>query len=474
MDEEQISPGARWMKALQEIIPEVSAAAVFLGPHGVGDWQQREIEACLQENVHRGMPVIPIPLPHLPDSFKIPAFLKNHSWIDLRPGLLEAELDRLARAVKKDPVSFPPKKVPPRPPRGPNLPFLPPGDLLEGRGTGIDPNLSAVAIDLNNLASSPNGLAKTREESQSPERAVVKVQHRRNRDLLARPIPLPEKGSEILGILFIVAGIFLVLGLSSYNPQDPSLLHPSAKEGARAHNWIGSVGAHISALVFGFFGPTCLLIPLFLVAAGWWRLRRQGAPKGVGRSYGAMLLLAAVSALLHIGFGRINWRDGSVAAGGAIGALVTELLESRLNHAGTLVVLGVTVVCGLVLVVRSTLGNLPAKIRDRLRQAWQYSVLARERRRERREKERTRRRVIIKHLQRVAEEKQRNTPPPPPDSHRPSMAASEPLMRRALKIGDPHDLRDYGRVAGEGAGAVPEEGEGAGGTGGAGGGALTE
>ncbi|HEX3552018.1 MAG TPA: DNA translocase FtsK [Thermoanaerobaculia bacterium] len=250
-------------------------------------------------------------------------------------------------------------------------------------------------------------VAVIRKKSQSPE----------------RPTLSPEKGSELLGLVLMAAGIFLVLSLGSHHPQDPSLLHRVAEDGARAHNWIGAVGAHISALAFGFFGLTCLLIPLFLLAAGWRRLRRRGAPRVVGRGFGALLLLASVPALLHLGLGRINWLDGSVAAGGAFGVLLTELLESRLDLAGTLVVLGLAVACGLALVVQSTLGDLLAAWRDRLRQVWQKAVLARERRRERREKESNRRRVITKHLQRVAEEKQKNAPPPP-ESHRPSMAAA--------------------------------------------------
>jgi S-DNA-T family DNA segregation ATPase FtsK/SpoIIIE len=250
-------------------------------------------------------------------------------------------------------------------------------------------------------------VAVVRKKSQSPE----------------RPTFSPEKGSEILGILLLAAGIFLVLSLGTHHPQDPSLLHRVPEEGVHAHNWIGSVGAHISALAFGFFGLTCLLIPLFLLMAGWRRLRRRGAPKVVGRGFGAVLLLASVPALLHIGLGRINWLDGSVAAGGAFGVLLTELLESRLNLAGTLVVLALGVACGLALAVQSTLGDVLASWRDRLRQLWQSWVLARERRRERREKERNRHRVITKHLQRVAEEKQKNAPPPP-ESHRPSMAAA--------------------------------------------------
>ncbi len=250
-------------------------------------------------------------------------------------------------------------------------------------------------------------VAVVRKKSQSPE----------------RPTLSPEKGREIFGLVLLAAGIFLVLSLGSHHPQDPSLLHRVPEEGGRAHNWIGAVGAQISAMAFGFFGLTCLLIPLFLLVAGWRRLRRQGASKVVGRGFGAVLLLTAAPALFHIGLGRINWSDGSVAAGGAFGVLLTDLLESRLNLAGTLVVLGLAVACGLALAVQSTLGDLLASWRDQLRGLWQSWTLSRERRRERREKERNRRRVITKHLQRVAEEKQKNAPPPP-ESHRPSMAAA--------------------------------------------------
>ncbi|HEV2855932.1 MAG TPA: DNA translocase FtsK 4TM domain-containing protein [Thermoanaerobaculia bacterium] len=251
-------------------------------------------------------------------------------------------------------------------------------------------------------------VAIVRKKSQTPE----------------RPTLSPEKGRELLGLMLLAAGIFLVLSLGSHHPQDPSLLHRVASDEAHARNWIGAVGAHISAVAFGFFGLTCLLIPLFLLVGGWRRLRRRGARKVVGRGFGALLLLASAPALLQIGLGRLAWSDGSIKAGGAFGELLAELLESRLNLPGTLVVLGSAVACGTALVVQSTLGDLLAAWRDRARQLWQNWTLARERRKERREKERNRRRVITKHLQRVAEEKQKNAPPPAPEAHRPSMAAA--------------------------------------------------
>ena len=256
-------------------------------------------------------------------------------------------------------------------------------------------------------------VAIVRKKSQTPE----------------RPTLSPEKGSEILGLLLLAAGIFLILSLGSHHPQDPSLLHRVPAEAAHARNWIGAVGAQISAAAFGFFGLTCLLIPLFLLLAGWRRLRRNGARKVVGRGIGAALLLAATPALLQIGLGRIAWSDGSIAAGGAFGMLLAEFLQSRLNLPGTLVVLGSAVVLGTALGVQSTLGDVLAAWRDRLRQLWQDWRLARERRRERREKERSRRRVITKHLQRVAEEKQQKKAAA--ETHRPSMAAA------AVSVGSP-------------------------------------
>src|SRR6185295_9788639 len=245
-----------------------------------------------------------------------------------------------------------------------------------------------------------------------------------------RPTLSAEKGSEILGLMLLAAGVFLLLSFGSHHPQDPSLLHRAASEEAHSRNWIGAVGAQLSAAGFGFFGLTCLLIPVFLLLAGWRRLRRSGARKVVGRGLGAALVLAATPGLLQIGLGRVNWMDGSIAAGGAFGLLLSDLLQERLNFAGTLVVLVSVAACGTALGVQSTLGDLLAAWRDRLRQLWQNGVLTRARRRERREKERSRRRVITKHLQRVAEEKQQKGPPPS-EPHRPSMAAA------AVSVGAP-------------------------------------
>ncbi|HET9225134.1 MAG TPA: DNA translocase FtsK 4TM domain-containing protein, partial [Thermoanaerobaculia bacterium] len=270
-----------------------------------------------------------------------------------------------------------------------------------------------------------------------------------------RPTISPEKGNELVGLLLLALGIILALSLATYHPGDPSLFHKVAEEGARARNWVGPFGAHAAAVTFSFFGLTCLLIPVFLIVAGWRRLRRQGAMRVVGRGFGAMLLLAATPALLQLTLGRIHWQDGSIASGGAFGKLLVELLESYFSFAGSLVLLIAVSACGLVLVVQSTLGDVLAAWRDRLRHLWDSYTLARERRRERREKERARRRVITKHLQRVVEEKQKKEEEEPHIPHTPKVPSKRMMQLvqpvKPLEAEPPVDridlpLRPTGRI----------------------------
>lgn len=154
MDEDQIDPGARWMEALQEIIPKASASAVFLGPHGLGQWQKPEIEACIAQNVKRKMPVVPVPLPGWPEGSELLPFLASFSWVDFRKGPSKEDLDRLARSLGAKEITSLSSPPAGSRPRLHNLPFLPLGDLLKGR----DEELSRL---ISNLQSSAQATAIT-------------------------------------------------------------------------------------------------------------------------------------------------------------------------------------------------------------------------------------------------------------------------------------------------------------------------
>ena len=94
LDEWQLRPGLPWQRALEQQIDSIGAAAVFVGPDGMGPWQQMEQEAFLREFVNRGCPVIPVILPGVQKQPDLPKFLKGMTWVDFRRSS-PAPLDQL-------------------------------------------------------------------------------------------------------------------------------------------------------------------------------------------------------------------------------------------------------------------------------------------------------------------------------------------------------------------------------------------
>ncbi|MDU9049168.1 MAG: toll/interleukin-1 receptor domain-containing protein [Candidatus Electrothrix sp. Rat3] len=84
LDEWDLQPGKRWQRVLQDQIAKVKTAAVFVGPSGMGPWQNMEIEGFLDQFVQRDSPVIPVVLPECEKTPTLLPFLKGFNWIDFR------------------------------------------------------------------------------------------------------------------------------------------------------------------------------------------------------------------------------------------------------------------------------------------------------------------------------------------------------------------------------------------------------
>ena len=95
LDAWELVPGRSWQQALEEVIATVGSAAVLVGKDGIGPWEEPEMRACLDQCVHRKMPVIPVLLPGAPATPQLPLLLRQFTWVDLRGGLGEARVDRL-------------------------------------------------------------------------------------------------------------------------------------------------------------------------------------------------------------------------------------------------------------------------------------------------------------------------------------------------------------------------------------------
>jgi hypothetical protein len=95
LDAWELVPGRPWQQALEQVIATVGSAAVLVGKDGIGPWEEPEMRACLDECVHRKMPVIPVLLPGASATPQLPLFLRQLTWVDLRGGLEETRVDRL-------------------------------------------------------------------------------------------------------------------------------------------------------------------------------------------------------------------------------------------------------------------------------------------------------------------------------------------------------------------------------------------
>ncbi|MBD2358884.1 DUF3110 domain-containing protein [Tolypothrix sp. FACHB-123] len=82
LDEEQIPPGRSFQDEIQQAIPIVKTAAVFIGYQGLGRWQNWELKVFISQCVENKIPVIPVLLPgvsNLPENL---VFLKEFRWIN--------------------------------------------------------------------------------------------------------------------------------------------------------------------------------------------------------------------------------------------------------------------------------------------------------------------------------------------------------------------------------------------------------
>jgi TIR domain len=90
LDKWHLIPGEPWQEALEEALDRSRTCAVFLGPGGLGPWENEEMRAALDERVrYKSFRVIPVLLPGAEpkDKKTLPRFLRRLTWVDFRGGL---------------------------------------------------------------------------------------------------------------------------------------------------------------------------------------------------------------------------------------------------------------------------------------------------------------------------------------------------------------------------------------------------
>ncbi len=101
LDMEQIPPGRWFQDVIQEAIPKVKSAAIFIGPTGIGHWQTVELDLFLKQCLKNDLTVIPVLLPDVDDFPTDLLFLKRViHWVKFNGDVYDREaLDNLVWGI---------------------------------------------------------------------------------------------------------------------------------------------------------------------------------------------------------------------------------------------------------------------------------------------------------------------------------------------------------------------------------------
>jgi S-DNA-T family DNA segregation ATPase FtsK/SpoIIIE len=154
---------------------------------------------------------------------------------------------------------------------------------------------------------------------------------------------------EIVGILLIAMAVFLFLSLVSYHPMDPSFFSYTSSKVKGVDNWMGSVGAYLSGLLFQGFGFPSFLISFALVVFalsfifGWeWKYLSV-------KIAGWMVMLITTSSFFGLWLSPIRIYHQDLLMGGFIGEVFSRNLVRYFNRPGTTVLLLAILILSFVL-----------------------------------------------------------------------------------------------------------------------------
>ena len=94
LDKWNLIPGEPWQEGLEEELDDCQTYTVFVGPSGIGPWENEEMRVAIEERVKdKKRRVIPVLLPGAPDntSLKLPRFLTRLTWVDFRIGIEDTD-----------------------------------------------------------------------------------------------------------------------------------------------------------------------------------------------------------------------------------------------------------------------------------------------------------------------------------------------------------------------------------------------
>jgi S-DNA-T family DNA segregation ATPase FtsK/SpoIIIE len=153
--------------------------------------------------------------------------------------------------------------------------------------------------------------------------------------------------NEAVAVVFLFAGLFLLISLVSFNPFDPSW--NTATAATKPLNLMGRTGATLADFLLQAFGFAAYAIPVLTLLLGWSWVRSAPIHTPWAKLVGSGMLLSASCAAF--GFST-TWRPiaDTLPAGGVVGGILADVLVGSMNLTGAAMFTGVCWILGLYLV----------------------------------------------------------------------------------------------------------------------------
>ncbi|MGO2502602.1 MAG: DNA translocase FtsK 4TM domain-containing protein, partial [Cobetia marina] len=199
--------------------------------------------------------------------------------------------------------------------------------------------------------------ALRREERQAEREERKAIRAERRAEAQARPpsrltTTLQGVSREGVVILMLSLCVFMLLALFSYAPTDPGWSYSGPE--STTSNWMGSIGAWLSDVLYSLFGGSALWWPAML-GFGAWRLMRQPSTELVWdpttiavRAGGLFLLIMATCVIGDIQFYSPDSQLTN-GAGGILGKGIAGALTPLIGMGGTVLASLASFLCGFTL-----------------------------------------------------------------------------------------------------------------------------
>ncbi|MGD9343518.1 MAG: DNA translocase FtsK 4TM domain-containing protein [Desulfuromonadales bacterium] len=156
---------------------------------------------------------------------------------------------------------------------------------------------------------------------------------------------------EIAGLIWMAAGIFLLLTLISFNNNDPSFnnnLNP-----ASIHNFCGKVGAYVADLFYQVIGLPALIIPFACLLFAWRLLKFRDLHPRAYKALAFIVMLISIAGLISLKVEKVALFGQTLnQAGGFIGFFLASTLKGWFNLTGAAIFLVVSFSVSAMLVAR--------------------------------------------------------------------------------------------------------------------------